>query len=1043
MQKIIFSILFATLFLGDLLIPSQTWCWDDEVTHKSLTEHASKFSIINTSNGSFLKNIGLTDGLNEILLLEDKTCDDKSGQTVCNVLAWLRYGAEKEDEGKYLPYEDITLRYLNHFHNPLCDDPSCDFGGLDDGILSKFSHGQSALLWAQDSDSQAQEIEGDQSWKTVRKLFSEALTAVNDNERQAKFAQMFKGLGHQMHLVQDMAVPAHVRNDAHPEYSLWRTDRDQWADSPKLPLFFEPWAKDKRNQAKITAFAAGAQKPALNFSTSYLGDPTLSPVSQLWDANTYNGSNPSGDWTQGLSEYTNANFFSDDTIFAAETYSPGDPHYFPYPKQTSTTLADVIDLVPELYVGADGQQAYKLYLAKREDGESIHHFLRVGYFSYAIPPSSAQYNRTFYLDEACHEDYAEKLVPRAVGYSAALLDYFFRGTMQIRRPFVKLASDGTDIFIGGFEFEVKNTSMIGDVEEELKRGSLDLVYRYIPATVTPPENGTPPEPDDNATSPEPVYGLVGPEQIFNKATGAPYSIDSSNADINSEFVRLSVDLAPELYIPRDATELSFMLVYSGTLGHELNTAVAVGSHRFDQASLADKTRFLFDGQILYGHTPGTPVPGLTYPINLYTVLADGDDLRPLTDVDTTPVTNAPYLAYFQPAWSPDGRLIAYRKNYCSAGGRTELFETPWIGCNDHTEDNHPDRYLYVSDLSGGSIDVAHPMATFSLPSEGNPENRLSSLFMPSFAPDSHHVLGVLLDNHSMGMSLVVFDIGDGAGACVGGFRDYSVIVFSQMWSKQFYGSTPAWSPDGEKIVYYVNQKLNDAPIGFTYPKDIFTLAPSLYRDAGQLFVDGFNDMPLTSDDYLNTQPSWSPDSRWLVFTSNRDHHADDATKAMDIWIMDRDGQNMKRIYNGQYDCMNPSFSPDGTRIAFLEGGGAICTVALDGSDYRVIVSANSISDSQGDVLRDILAHLSWSPYLGEFAPTVTLQADSVTIAEGETVTLTWSSTGADRIVLDNGLGEQTQMNGDIDITPTASATYTVTAYNWAGKATASVSVAVE
>lgn len=31
---------------------------------------------------------------------------------------------------------------------------------------------------------------------------------------------LFRGLGHQIHLIQDMAVPEHVRNDAHPE--LWR-----------------------------------------------------------------------------------------------------------------------------------------------------------------------------------------------------------------------------------------------------------------------------------------------------------------------------------------------------------------------------------------------------------------------------------------------------------------------------------------------------------------------------------------------------------------------------------------------------------------------------------------------------------------------------------------------------------------------------------------------------------------------------------------------------------------------------------------------------
>ena len=38
-----------------------------------------------------------------------------------------------------------------------------------------------------------------------------------DSTRRALFAQLFKGLGHQMHLVQNIAVPYHVRNDAHAE----------------------------------------------------------------------------------------------------------------------------------------------------------------------------------------------------------------------------------------------------------------------------------------------------------------------------------------------------------------------------------------------------------------------------------------------------------------------------------------------------------------------------------------------------------------------------------------------------------------------------------------------------------------------------------------------------------------------------------------------------------------------------------------------------------------------------------------------------------
>jgi hypothetical protein len=44
-----------------------------------------------------------------------------------------------------------------------------------------------------------------------------------------------------------------------------------------------------------------------------------------------------------MAEYTNANFFSDDTLFAAERYAVGHKYYSPYPKQSSTNLQDYLD----------------------------------------------------------------------------------------------------------------------------------------------------------------------------------------------------------------------------------------------------------------------------------------------------------------------------------------------------------------------------------------------------------------------------------------------------------------------------------------------------------------------------------------------------------------------------------------------------------------------------------------------------------------------------------------------------------------------------
>lgn len=94
--------------------------------------------------------------------------------------------------------EDVAPRYLNHFYNPTTGK----------GLTGLF-FGKSAKEWAQKQDS----VTGD---------YSE--TAILNNYRQGNLIVAYKGIGHILHLIQDMAVPAHVRNDPHADgdpYEKW------------------------------------------------------------------------------------------------------------------------------------------------------------------------------------------------------------------------------------------------------------------------------------------------------------------------------------------------------------------------------------------------------------------------------------------------------------------------------------------------------------------------------------------------------------------------------------------------------------------------------------------------------------------------------------------------------------------------------------------------------------------------------------------------------------------------------------------------------
>ncbi len=359
-RRKIFSILIIMIAIVLFITPA--WSWDDEVTHKDLTGFAADQSVLNSVQVNYLSIIGI-ENLNEILLWPGHVCDDNARKINCSFKDWLKYGAEKEDA----EISEISGRFNNHFHDPLSGE------GIDDWELGIYHViGQSSLAWAQDSAAQSAVgmPEGDQSWATLRGLYKAALSAADDADRKALFAQLFKGLGHQMHLVQDMAVPAHVRNDSHP----WETAQgsESWWKrqlARKNPLYFEFWARKNKGQV-VELASSGAVFPTLAYDMAYAqahGGPAVSPVSQLWDADfdIY----PSTSTSQGLAEYTNANFFSDDTIMRLQSDAL---HYFPYPNLGSTNFIDYMDLLPEEFIAPDNQVEQVLYLRNQhQDQERI------------------------------------------------------------------------------------------------------------------------------------------------------------------------------------------------------------------------------------------------------------------------------------------------------------------------------------------------------------------------------------------------------------------------------------------------------------------------------------------------------------------------------------------------------------------------------------------------------------------------------------------------------------------------------------------------
>lgn len=99
-------------------------------------------------------------------------------------------------------------------------------------------------------------------------------------------------------------------------------------------------------------------------------------------------------------------------------------------------------------------------------------------------------------------------------------------------------------------------------------------------------------------------------------------------------------------------------------------------------------------------------------------------------------------------------------------------------------------------------------------------------------------------------------------------------------------SAAAWSPDSRSLVYSMAGALWRQELGSTKAEEI-TAGPGY--------------------DY---QPDWSSDQRWVVF-ARYDHDA------VELWSLDTQDRRTRRMTSGGAVNLEPRFSPDGKRLAFV------------------------------------------------------------------------------------------------------------------------------
>ena len=532
---------------------------------------------------------------------------------------WLMRGAIREDDlvkaGAQLkgdgqpwildpdPAGDIS-RVCNHFLNPITRSPMVVPFGFTIGFWFCPDVNYTAVNWAiGTADAFATNPQEAANYRNHFTIFSareamwRALTLTsksggaadrvagdsNEQVRKAYWATTFRALGGAAHLLQDMAQPQHTRNEPHS------SDSDA-----VLENFTEARAKGERTFKFLGQTLSVEAAPPLPLSDSY-PIPRFDRYSDYWSTAAGADSFNVG---KGLADYSSRGFFT-------PNQSLGDS-FSGFPRPINMESAYTISKNPP----AGGNPCPGLVLGFPEYAwanvpDTISGVpsnpVRMG--SRSLLPSRWAISRCVLLDQG------NLLIPRAVAYSAGLIDYFFRGQLEITPPAEgiyslvdhfdfsgdgKTATNATTGFKGFKTIKLKLRNTTPDITpsgggavapQHMQNGKLLAVLKFHRNKAYT---------DNLANEPTTIAGYDATRSAAEEIVVSARVKDENGALVNT--ISLSADPATPaklLYfefdqeLPINATDVKLQVVYRGTLGSEADAVVV------QTADISEPTYFAY------------------------------------------------------------------------------------------------------------------------------------------------------------------------------------------------------------------------------------------------------------------------------------------------------------------------------------------------------------------------------------------------------------------------------------------------------------------